>query len=114
MAAATFYAETLGLSLPADDGSIHSVGGSPRVARYVRNCRGATTRCRVRDLVHCGILVRSSMQISTYSAVAPLEEKMKLSPTEQHQCEMRYAFHDGAPGILVSGLVLSQPRWYAL
>jgi len=30
---------------------------------------------------------------------------MKLSPTEEHQREMRYAYCDGAPGILVSGLV---------
>ena len=30
---------------------------------------------------------------------------MKLSPTEEHQYEMRHAYYDGAPGILVSGLV---------
>lgn len=30
---------------------------------------------------------------------------MRLSPTEAHQQEMRYAHYDGAPGILVSGLV---------
>lgn len=30
---------------------------------------------------------------------------MILSPTEAHQHEMRDAFYDGAPGILVSGLV---------
>ena len=30
---------------------------------------------------------------------------MKLSLTEQQQSEMRHAYHDGAPGVLVSGLV---------
>ncbi len=30
---------------------------------------------------------------------------MKLTPTEEHQSEMRHACYDGAPGILVSGLV---------
>lgn len=30
---------------------------------------------------------------------------MKLSPTEAHQHEMRVAYYDGAPGILISGLV---------
>jgi hypothetical protein len=30
---------------------------------------------------------------------------MNLSPTEAHQQEMRHAHYDGAPGILVSGLV---------
>ncbi len=30
---------------------------------------------------------------------------MRLSPTEEHQHEMRYAEYDGAPGILVSGVV---------
>lgn len=30
---------------------------------------------------------------------------MRLSPTEEQQHEMRHAFYDGAPGILVSGLV---------
>lgn len=30
---------------------------------------------------------------------------MTLSPTEAHQQEMRHAHYDGAPGILVSGLV---------
>ena len=30
---------------------------------------------------------------------------MNLSPTEEQQREMRHAFYDGAPGILVSGLV---------
>jgi hypothetical protein len=30
---------------------------------------------------------------------------MNLSPNEAHQHEIRRAFHDGAPGILVSGLV---------
>lgn len=30
---------------------------------------------------------------------------MNLSPTEAHQHEMRLAYFDGAPGILVSGLV---------
>ena len=30
---------------------------------------------------------------------------MRLSPTEDHQREMRHAYYDGAPGILVSGLV---------
>jgi hypothetical protein len=30
---------------------------------------------------------------------------MRLSPTEAHQHEMRHAYYDGAPGILVSGLV---------
>ncbi len=30
---------------------------------------------------------------------------MNLSPTEEHQREMRHAYYDGAPGILVSGLV---------
>lgn len=30
---------------------------------------------------------------------------MKLSPSEEHQYEMRHAYYDGAPGILVSGLV---------
>lgn len=30
---------------------------------------------------------------------------MKLSLTEEHQLEMRHAYYDGAPGILVSGLV---------
>lgn len=30
---------------------------------------------------------------------------MKLSITEEHQGEMRHAYSDGAPGILVSGLV---------
>ena len=30
---------------------------------------------------------------------------MRLSPTEEHQHEMRHAYYDGVPGILVSGLV---------
>lgn len=30
---------------------------------------------------------------------------MNLTPTEAHQSEMRHAYYDGAPGILVSGLV---------
>lgn len=30
---------------------------------------------------------------------------MNLSPTEEHQYEMRHAYYDGAPGILVSDLV---------
>jgi hypothetical protein len=30
---------------------------------------------------------------------------MNLTPTEEHQNEMRHAYYDGAPGILVSGLV---------
>lgn len=30
---------------------------------------------------------------------------MRLSPTEEHQHEMRHAYYNGAPGILVSGLV---------
>ena len=30
---------------------------------------------------------------------------MKLTPTEEQQHEMRHAYYDGAPGILVSGLV---------
>ena len=30
---------------------------------------------------------------------------MRRSPTEEHQHEMRHAYYDGAPGILVSGLV---------
>jgi hypothetical protein len=30
---------------------------------------------------------------------------MRLSPTEEQQHEMRHAYYDGAPGILVSGLV---------
>ena len=30
---------------------------------------------------------------------------MRLSPTEEHQREMRHAYYDGAPGVLVSGLV---------
>ena len=30
---------------------------------------------------------------------------MRLSPTEEQQHEMRHAYYDGAPGILVSGIV---------
>jgi len=30
---------------------------------------------------------------------------MRLTPTEEQQHEMRYAYYDGAPGILVSGIV---------
>ena len=30
---------------------------------------------------------------------------MRLTPTEQQQHEMRHAYYDGAPGILVSGFV---------
>ncbi len=30
---------------------------------------------------------------------------MNLTPTEEHQREMRHAYYDGAPGVLVSGLV---------
>ncbi len=30
---------------------------------------------------------------------------MHLTPTEAHQAEMRHAYYNGAPGILVSGLV---------
>lgn len=32
---------------------------------------------------------------------------MKLTLSEQQQQEMRHAYYDGAPGILVSGLVWS-------
>lgn len=31
--------------------------------------------------------------------------KLTLTPTSDHQQEMRYAYYDGAPGIFVSGLV---------
>jgi hypothetical protein len=30
---------------------------------------------------------------------------MRLTPTEEQQHEMRYAYYDGAPGVLISGLV---------
>ena len=39
------------------------------------------------------------------SGARPQEVQMKLSPTEEQQHEMRHAYYDGAPGILVSGLV---------
>ena len=52
----------------------------------------------------CLISQRSSM-----SKNRPTRLAMNLSRTEAHQLEMRRAYHDGAPGTLVSGL--EPGRW---